>query len=211
MSLLDDVWATLPTYVRDADEAGGYPLRTWLSALCDQAQPVIDLLDPDTISDPAVTPTNLLSWLAALGGIDISGVPADQVRTFLVTAQISDYYVDTYTEDYTLGAGVRVARARGSVEEIVTRVGLTLTGTKHVDVTCPYLGDPHSIRVSTWTTETPDPTETAAAAYREVPAWLDLTVAQLIGIEYVDLAARFPIYADLTYTGSTYSTLAALT
>ena len=190
MSLTQDVWDTLPAYVRDADTDRGFPLRTWLGGLLDLVQPTVDLLGMEDVADPAVTPPGVLALFAALGGVDADGVPSESLRDMLASA---------------------TARFRGSVGAIRERVGLTLTGSKYVLIECPYAGSAQKMRVATYATETPDAVATEAAVRTEAPAWMALTVGTLTGITYTGLTSRYSTYASLTATGKTYGELAALT
>jgi hypothetical protein len=186
-----DAWDTLPAYMREADEREGYPLLTWLGGLCDLVQPTVDLLDMETTpADPAVTPSGMLSFFAALGGCDVSAIPGADLRGWIAS---------------------QVGSARGSDAAVRARVGLTLTGTKWVQIECPYGGDPFAVRITTRTAQTPDTAATDAAAALEVPAWLTLTTATAAGLTYTELAARYSTYDALTASGLTYDQLASLT
>lgn len=211
MSLATRTWEALPGYVRAADEGLGFPLRTWLSGLCDLAQPTVDMLAMPSLADPATTPRVLLPWVAAIAGVDITQLPEDTMRDILAAAPYGDVYLDVYLDEYEGGQAARNARARGSIPAIIQRVGLTLTGTRHVEVECPYLGDPMRMRIGTYTGETPSPTATAVAARMEAPAWIRLTVGAGSGVTYTTLTSRYSTYAALAGSGLTYDGLAKLT
>jgi hypothetical protein len=190
MTLTQDAWDALPGYVREADVRGGYPLLTWLGGLCDLVQPTVDLMAMGEMPEPYLLPRPMLDYAVALGGIDIEGVSDAELRAFVMNES---------------------TRARGSVAAIAGRVGVTLTGTRYLDVECPYLADTNQVRVTTYTAETPDSSATTAAAAREVPAWMVLTTRTIAGITYTVLLSRYATYADLTATGYTYAEIAALT
>ncbi len=182
-------WDLLPEFMRQADERQGYPLLAYLSSVADLVQPTVDLLAMVDPADPAITPPGMLGFFAALAGVDIEGIPGGDLRAFISS---------------------QVGRARGSVAAIQSRVGLTLTGSKWVQIECPYLGDPWAIRVTTRTAQTPDPSATAAAAALEVPAWLALSTAQVDGMTYAELDAEYGTYADMEAGGLTYGELSSL-
>ncbi len=182
-------WDLLPEFMRQADERGGYPLLAYLSSVADLVQPTVDLLAMVDPADPAYTPPGMLAFFSALAGIDIEGIPGADLRTFIAAEP---------------------GRARGSVAAIQSRVGLTLTGSKWVQVECPYLGDPWAVRVTTRTAQTPDPSATAAAAALEVPAWLVLSTAQVDGMTYDELDAAYGTYDDMKASGLTYDELSTL-
>lgn len=190
MTLTQDTWDALPGYVREADEARGYPLRTWLGGLIDQVQPTADALAMEDLANPALTPPGLLDLITALAGVDSTGIPSGNLRDFLAST---------------------TAHYRGSAAAIVDQVARTLTGSKYILIECPYAGHVQKMRVATYATETPATADTAAAVVREAPAWLALTVETLTGITYTVLLSRYSTYAALTATGLTYAELAALT
>lgn len=135
------------------------------------------LSDPGLLSDPTRVPYELLPWLAALAGVDVSTVPESLWRDVL---RDPDW------------------RYRGSRAAIVKRVGVTLTGARQVLITCPYLGDPLKIYVGTRASETPDPDATLAAIRAEVPTWLVLTAeVDVTSGTYNTLAATYDTYDDL--------------
>lgn len=135
------------------------------------------LSDPGLMSDPTRVPYELLPWLAALAGVDVSTVPESLWRDVL---RDPDW------------------RYRGGRAAIVKRVGVTLTGARQVLITCPYLGDPLQIYVGTRADETPDPAATLAAIRAEVPTWLVLTAeTNITSGTYNTLAASYSTYDDL--------------
>ena len=178
-------WASLPEYIRNADDGTLWAL---VAAVCLPVKQLVDvLLDAATVSDPMSVPAARLPWLAAMSGVDLTGVPAASRREFIASA---------------------LARNRGNPDAIVQRVGLTLTGARRVFVECPYLGDPWQIRVRTYAAETPDPTTTAAAIRAEVPAWLQLTIQTAGGLTWDERKAKYGTFDDEKATGKTYDELA---
>jgi hypothetical protein len=185
--LIEIVWAQMPAYVDDADDGTGHAL---LEAACDQVDPIVDMIsDPSVMVDPLRVPAQRLPWLAALAGVDSTAVPQEALRSFVADP---------------------TTRNRGNRAAIVQRVALTLTGSKTVQIECPYDDDPMQILVRTFTAETPDPTATAAAIRAEVPSWLALTIEVSDGIDYDALAVLYPSYDDMTASGKTYAELANL-
>lgn len=99
-------------------------------------------------------------------------------------------------------------RYRGSLDALKKRVGETLTGAKSVEVVCPYLGDENRISVTTYASQTPDPTATTAAIVAEIPAWMRATiVTNAAGQSYANMAADYADYSTMTATSKTYGTL----
>lgn len=186
MTLAADTWDALPAYVRAADEAGGLILRTWLGALPDQVQPSIDWLTSGAALNPGTCPPVMVPFVAALAGVDLTGIPVANWRAFIASG----------------------SRARGSVAAVAARVAMTLTGAAQVTITNPSL---NTIAVRTMAGDTPDTTATAAAARAELPAWVVLDFATVGGIDYATLTSRYSTYSALAATGYTYAQLSALT
>lgn len=178
-------WGFLPGYVREADDG---TTRAVLDAWGSPVEALVQLLaDPGLWTDPERTPFERLPWLAAVSGVDLTGVPSSMWREWIADPR---------------------NRFRGNLDTLVRRVALTLTGGRQVEVVCPYLGSPWRMYVGTLTSETPDEAATAAAINAEAPAWLRVTFeARSGGLTYDGLAARYPNYDDMTSTGKTYVTL----
>ena len=187
-SLGERAWSYLPRYVRSVDDGTA---RLVLDSVGATVADSVDVLTrPSVQVDPAAAPFERLPWLAAMAGVDVSGVPDGSLRSWL--ADPDNYY-------------------RGNVETIRRRVGLTLTGARQVMIVCPHLGDPWRIFVRTLAAETPDPTATLAAIRAEVPAWLAITAeVDAAGLTYNALAALYPTYDAMTSTGKTYDELQEL-
>ena len=187
-SLGERAWSYLPRYVRSVDDGTA---RLVLDSVGATVADSVDVLTrPSVQVDPAATPFKRLPWLAAMAGVDISGVPDGSLRGWL--ADPDNYF-------------------RGNVETIRRRVGLTLTGARQVMIVCPHLGDPMRIFVRTLAAETPDPDATLAAIRAEVPAWLAITAeVDAAGVTYNALAALYPTYGAMTATGKTYDELQEL-
>lgn len=184
-SLTDMAWGYLPAYVRAADT--DQTLYRFLASVCMQADPVLALLDAsDAWGDPWGVPSNRLGWLAALAGLDMTGVDREQWRA----------WIDSPTSRY-----------RGSRAAIVARVGHTLTGAKRVIVECPYDGSPWKIRVRTFSAETPDATATEDAIRAEVPSWLALTVDVASGMTWDERKTKYGTWDDEKATLKTYDEL----
>lgn len=143
--------------------------------------------DASQTADEYVTPFARVGWLAAMAGIDLSTVPDSRKRAIVGDASW---------------------RYRGSLDALKKRVGETLTGAKDVEVVCPYLGDENRISVTTFASQTPDPTATTAAIVAEIPAWMRATiVTNAAGQSYSNMAADYADYSTMTATSKTYGTL----
>lgn len=185
-TLIATVWDNLPEYVRDADDG---TLYAYLDSAVYPAENVVSILTAGSgMVDPATAPSARLDWIAALAGIDLTSVPAGERRAFIADPG---------------------SRYRGCRDAIVTRVGLTLTGSRTVQVECPYESDPLAILVRVFTPECADSAVTEAAARAEVPAWLALTFDVADGIDYTALDAAFTTYTNMTATGGTYNALSS--
>ena len=184
-TLTDLAFDYLPEYVRSDDDGTLYGL---LGAVCSQAdRSVAWLSDPAAVADPWQAQPDQLDWLAAVSGVDLTSVPNDNRRAFIA----SD-----------------ITRNRGSLAALQYRVGQTLTGGKAVEVVCPYLGDVNRISVTTYASQTPDPTATTAAILAEIPAWMRATiVTNAAGQSYANMAADYATYGVMAATNKTYGTL----
>lgn len=179
-------WDALPFYVREADTALGYPLRTWLSGVIDQyddqANAVLagyDLGDPDT------TPRLWLTWLAEIGGVDTTTVDWDNLPESDKRSWLTDY----------------ANRRRGSVPSIESVVGRTLTGGQDVQVIERDGGDVWAVRVVVRNEQVVDIDDTTAAARRETPAWLVLTVQGVDSTTWQQLTDESLTWADVLAIG----------
>ena len=132
-------------------------MRALLDSLAAPVVGLVDVLtDADTTADPYSTPFDRVAWLAAMAGIDISTVASDARKRAVI--------------------GDAAWRYRGTVQAIRTRVAETLTGAKNVEIVTNYGGDPDAISVTTFASQTPDPTATEAAIRAEIPAWMEATI-----------------------------------
>lgn len=184
-TLTDLAFDYLPEYVRSDDDGTLYGL---LGAVCSQADTSVAwLADPAAVADPWQAAPSQLTWLAAVSGVDLTGVPNDNRRAFIA----SD-----------------ITRNRGSLAALQYRVGQTLTGAKSVEIVCPYLGDVNRISVTTYASQTPDPTATTAAILAEIPAWMRATiVTNAAGQSYSNMAADYATYGAMAATSKSYGTL----
>ena len=185
-ALGDAAWDYLPQYIPDADDG---TVRALLDSLAAPVVGLVDVLtDADTTADPYSTPFDRVAWLAAMAGIDISTVASDARKRAVI--------------------GDASWRYRGTVQAIRTRVAETLTGAKNVEIVTNYGGDPDAISVTTFASQTPDPTATEAAIRAELPAWMEATiVTNAAGQSYANLAADYADYGTMTATSKTYGTL----
>ena len=185
-ALGDAAWDYLPQYIPDADDG---TVRALLDSLAAPVVGLVDVLtDADTTADPYSTPFDRVAWLAAMAGIDISTVASDARKRAVI--------------------GDASWRYRGTVQAIRTRVAETLTGAKNVEIVTNYGGDPDAISVTTFASQTPDPTATEAAIRAEIPAWMEATiVTNAAGQSYANLAADYATYGTMTATSKTYGTL----
>lgn len=184
-ALGDLIWSYLPQYVKDADDG---TLRAFVDALAVPVTAATSVAqDASVTADEYVTPFSRIGWLAAMAGIDLSTVPDSRKRAIVADSSW---------------------RNRGSLDALKKRVGETLTGAKSVEVTCPYLGDENRIAVTTYASQTPDPSATVAAINAEVPAWMRATiVTNAAGQSYANMAADYATYSVMTATSKTYGTL----
>jgi hypothetical protein len=182
----DFAWDYLPAYIPAADNG---TVRALLDSLAAPVVGLVDVLtDPATTADPYSTPFNRVAWLAAMAGIDISTVASEDRKRAVI--------------------GDADWRYRGAVAAIRTRVAETLTGAKNVEIVTNYGGDPDAISVTTFASQTPDPTATEAAIRAEIPAWMAATiVTDAAGQSYANLAADYADYGTMTATSKTYGTL----
>lgn len=178
-------WDYLPQYVTDADDG---TLRAVLDALgAPVASAVSTLQDAAYTADEYTTPFTRIGWLAAMAGVDLTGVADSRKRAIVADASW---------------------RFRGCVDAIRARVGETLTGAKDVEIVTNYLGDPDRISVTTFASQTPDPTATEAAIRAEIPAWMRATiVTNAAGQSYSNMAADYATYGVMAATNKTYGTL----
>ena len=184
-TLGDLAWDYLPQYVKDDDDG---TLRALVDSLGAPVAGVAAVLqDYRVTSDETLAPFGRITWLAAMAGIDLTGVADDRKRIIVGDASW---------------------RYRGTLTAIRDRVGETLTGAKSVEITTNYLGDPDAIAVTTFASQTPDATATEAAIRAEIPAWMEATiVTNAAGQSYANLAADYATYATMTATSKTYGTL----
>ena len=185
-ALGDAAWDYLPQYIPDADDG---TVRALLDSLAAPVVGLVDVLtDAATTADPSTTQFGRIPWLAAMAGIDISTVASEDRKRAVI--------------------GDAAWRYRGTVQAIRTRVAETLTGAKSVDIVTNYGGDPDAISVTTFASQTPDPTATEAAIRAEIPAWMEATiVTNAAGQSYANLAVDYADYGTMTATSKTYGTL----
>ena len=178
-------WSYLPQYVRDADDG---TLRALVDSFGAPLSADVAVLQDYTVtSDEYVTPFARISWLAAMAGVDLTGVADNRKRAIVADASW---------------------RFRGCVDAIRARVGETLTGAKDVEIVTNYLGDPDRISVTTFASQTPDAAATEAAIRAEIPAWMRATiVTNAAGQSYSNMAADYATYGTMTATGKSYGTL----
>lgn len=191
------VYASLPELYRDADAAQvgpDYPLLRYLSLLLDQLTPVDELRErfsyegsPAPLAsfdgtygdgtygagvyggilteavvtdvatadlvDPARADGRWLPWLAQLLGIGISNLTVAEARAALATPETSWDH--------------------GTPSAIAEAAATKLTGTKAVEVTPHYGGDPFTIGIGTLTAETSE-ADTFGELKAIAPRWADL-------------------------------------
>lgn len=195
--LRDYVFRLLPDYVRNDDD--GTLLSFLGSATLSAMGPslrLVDVGDPDTsvtgtaeLANPAAAPRSWLRWLGWLVGINIDTIPDDEKRAAIANASS--------------------LQRRGSKRSIIRATQRTLTGSKSCRVYWNLSGvDPYLITVVTLTAQTPDNTDTLAAAFIEKPAGVDLELQVVTGAVYSELAANFTDYDELTSTFVDYDELA---
>lgn len=191
------VYRLLPDYIRNDDDG---TLATFLGkstgAAMGPALRLADQGDPDTsvsrtaeLANPDFAPRPWLRWLAWLVGLDLTPIPDDEKRAAITQAS--------------------ALRRRGSSQSIIRAVQRTLTGSRscrvfwNVDNNSPY-----EIVVVTLTSQTPDSTASLNAALTEKPAGIELTLQDVTGSLYVELAAEFADYDALAGDFTDYDDLA---
>lgn len=228
-STTERIYAFVPEEHRSADEieaTGDFPLLRFVSLVGDQAGEVEDLFDRinyvapreggadgDTsdLADPSTGTPAFLAWQGMHVSIDADGMPTAEARAAIAGA--------TGSKPTSLGA-------------MRSAVAATLVGRRQVRIDKHVDGDPWKMRVAVYAGETgvftydelaalfptydefaaafptydslPTTAATIAAAYREKPPGVNLTVDILTGATYDDLAAEFPSYDDLAASFPTY-------
>jgi hypothetical protein len=94
---------------------------------------------------------------------------------------------------------------RGKPSGIISAAQATLTGAKSVLVLQRTSGNPWTISVFTYDTETPDTVATANAILANIPAWLISTVSVVAFGSYATLAASHATYTLMEAAHATYS------
>lgn len=179
--------------------------------------------------DPTSAPAEWLSWMAMLYGVllDRQGAPASFAGTYgqlsidYPTYALLDAAFTTYSaqEQATTPAHIgltedeqRVVIAErpgwraGSTGAIRALVQSVLIGTQSVTFDRGYGGSWATVRVITYTAETPYPWQVAALLARPgvAPAHVELVYATYDGASYGELSADFATYSDLDAAFTTY-------
>lgn len=187
---VERLYATLPAFYRDADEAQpepGYPLLRYLSLLGDQAGEVEALLDrfqAGDLVDPELADPGWLDWLAQHVGATYPRATSTADRRQIIA---------------TASSGWR----SGNRESIATAARTVLTGTRYVEVVTHYDADPWKIGVRTREDETDDPADVVDAInrLRARPAGV-LIVTAFYAASWDTLVAHYPTWTLIEATGS---------
>lgn len=94
---------------------------------------------------------------------------------------------------------------RGRTSTIIARAQTTLTGAKTVIYNQNVGSDAWHVTISTYVSETPDPTATVNAIMSVWPAWLIPTINTITGGDYATLAASHSTYALMEAAHTHYS------
>lgn len=182
-----------PWYLADL-ETPGQPLLDLCEAFIGGLQIIEDVIRDDDdgnigwsiVLDPDRAPASWLPWLSQFAGL------ADHDHRSLSEADFREHIKEKHVQK------------RGTPEAMIGAVQATLTGTKAV-----YLqernGSAYQLKVSTYTTETPDAAKTLAAAKSQKPAGIVLTVAQISGGDYTTFASTHTNYNDVAATYISYA------
>lgn len=187
--ITERVYAALAP-VAAADEDHDWPLLRFVEGFCRSLAPVDELVsDSDdgpgwsAILDADRCPVEWLPWLAQFAGVVLP--PG------LTEAQIRQYIKDAPAE------------ARGSLNAMKAAVAPTLTGSGTVlwrerDTSAYHL------TVSTYVSQTPNPTATNAVLQAAKPAGLVLVHQTIPGQDYQKVRDDYATYADLEAAYATY-------
>jgi hypothetical protein len=192
-------YASLPGYMRSADEERDFPLLRYLSLIGDQVDDVEEIIDridyvgafegglagdTSALVDPDTADAAWLPWLAQLVGVNL----LDPLSTTERREAIK-----------TAGSGWRAGTKAG----IKLAAQTQLTGTKYVEVLDHYLGDPWAIGVRTRADETAD----SAAVVQAIidmgakPAGVEIVTA-FYAATWALIEATYPTWADIEAAGS---------
>lgn len=179
--------------VADQDESLGWPLLTYIGAICDSYLQDIDDLASDhptysgwgSILSADLAPHYALPWLAQLVGVRVDPSLSDANNIALIKQP--------------------VGFQRGSPGAIKAAILPYLTGTKSVTLVERYTGDAYKVLVSTVTGEVPDSAKMQAAALAQKPAGILMTFTAQVGQTYLQLRTAKATYtiAKAAYTDYT--------
>lgn len=94
---------------------------------------------------------------------------------------------------------------RGRKSTIIAKAKLTLTGAQTVIYNERTGGNPWTLTIATYTSQTPDPNATAQAILSVMPAWLVPTIEVVTGGDYATLAASHSSYSLMEAAHTTYA------
>ncbi len=98
---------------------------------------------------------------------------------------------------------------RGSPAAIEIAIQATLTGTKTVFFNIRAGGNPFSMTIATFTSETPNAQLTLLAIQSQMPAWMQFTYSTITAGTYAELAASHASYTLMEAMHTTYSDVRA--
>lgn len=170
------------------DEKQGWSLAYYCAAIAkmfDQVNGYASTQDDGAegwgwILDPNRAPAEVLPWLGQFYGVQVpEGTPEGDARAMVSAAR---------------------ELKRGTPQAIKDEIAATLTGGKRVLLFERDGGNAYRIRVSTFTSETPDAAASEAALLRQKPAGIMYTFNQVTGGDFNSLRDTHASFAALTTT-----------
>lgn len=144
------------------------------------------VLDPDRAADLPGNARAWLNWLKNFVGL----VSTD--TTLLTDDQLRDMIKQ------------QPRQARGTPQAMIDAAKVTLTGTKSVFLQERFTSA-YTLKLSTYTTETPDVAALTRAVIGQKPAGIVLTLAQITGGDYATVGSTHTNYNDIAATYINYA------
>lgn len=193
--MIDSLYSSMGRFAED-DRSG--QLRRFIGAVAFDLDLIDQIVGEGENDEPTWTaafdldraPAYTLKWLGQFVGVEVTPAMSEAEAR----------------EAIRMPTGYKV----GTHEAIIAGIQRLLTGTKRV-VIRPRTPGPEDLYIRTLASETPDP----AAVLREIrenlmPWHLTLDYDAVSGISYIDLAAQFDDYDDLTAASLTYDEVTEL-
>ena len=137
--------------------------------------------------DPDNAPAELLPWLAQWVGESFPDTLSETDRRARILSP-SGWF-------------------RGTPRNIRRQIREQLTGSKVVDLTERYTGDPFLVEVRVYASQAPDPAAVEAAVVASLPAGIDYVLTLLAGQTWDDLQAAYATWDDVTAAYATWDDL----